>query len=65
MEMPDAPPSWLRFPVILVHRLKKLMAGSYRKRRVTYALYEKGSKTRVTRTVTGLGWSWRGLTTRS
>jgi glycosyltransferase involved in cell wall biosynthesis len=65
MEMPDAPPAWLRFPVILVHRLKKLIAGSYRKRRVTYALYEKGSKTRVTRTVTGLGWSWRGLATRS
>jgi glycosyltransferase involved in cell wall biosynthesis len=65
LEMPDAPPAWLRLPVVLVHRLKKLMAGSYRKRMVTYALYEKGSKTRVTRTVTGLGWSWRGPTTRS
>jgi glycosyltransferase involved in cell wall biosynthesis len=65
MEMPDAPSAWLRLPVVFVHRLKKLMAGSYQKRRVTYALYEKGSKTRVTRTVKGLGWSWRGLTTRS
>jgi glycosyltransferase involved in cell wall biosynthesis len=60
MEMPDAPPAWLRFPVVFVHRLKKLMAGAYRKRMVTYALYERGKKSRVARTVKGLGWGWGG-----
>lgn len=56
--MPDAPPGWLRIPVIVHHRLRKLLAGAYRKRTVSYALYEKGSAGRVMRTAERLGWAW-------
>ena len=58
--MPDAPPSWLKRPVVLLYRIRKLLAGAYRKRTVTYALYERGKKGRVARTVKGLGWGWGG-----
>jgi glycosyltransferase involved in cell wall biosynthesis len=58
--MPDAPPSWLKFPVILLYRIRKLLSGAYRKRTVTYALHEKGAQGRVVRTVRGLEWYWGG-----
>ncbi len=57
--MPGAPSPWLRVPVVLWHRVRKFTAGAYWKRTITYALYEKGSKGRVTKTVKGLGWGWR------
>jgi glycosyltransferase involved in cell wall biosynthesis len=59
MAQPDAPSTMWRLPVVLWHRGRKLLAGAYRKRTLTYALYEKGSRHRVTNTVKGLGWGWR------
>ena len=59
MEMPDAPPGWMRMPLMLAHRLRKLAAGSYSRRTLSYALHEKGSAGRVARRAEGLGWVWR------
>jgi glycosyltransferase involved in cell wall biosynthesis len=55
----DAPPQWLTLPVVLIHRLRKMLAGAYRKRTVTYALYVKDSEIRHIRKAEGVGWEWK------
>jgi glycosyltransferase involved in cell wall biosynthesis len=55
----DAPPQWLTLPVVLIHRLRKMLAGAYRKRTVTYALYAKDSVSRHVRKAENLGWEWK------
>jgi hypothetical protein len=55
----DAPPQWLRLPAVLIHRLRKMLAGAYRKRTVTYALYVKDSESRHVRKVESVGWEWK------
>jgi glycosyltransferase involved in cell wall biosynthesis len=56
----DAPPQWLTLPVVLIHRLRKMLAGAYRKRTVTYALYAKDSVSRHVRKAESVGWEWKG-----
>lgn len=36
---PDAPPRWLRWPSIVHHRLRKLLAGAYRRRSLQVEVY--------------------------
>ena len=55
---PDAPSPRLRVPVILVHRLRKLIAGAYGMRDVDYAIYQKGGEGRIVRRAEGVGWNW-------
>jgi glycosyltransferase involved in cell wall biosynthesis len=55
----DAPPQWLTLPVVLIHRLRKMLAGAYRRRTVTYALYVKDSESRHVRKAEGVGWKWK------
>jgi len=55
----DAPPQWLTLPVVLIHRLRKMLAGAYRKRTVTYALYAKDSVSRHVRKAESVGWEWK------
>jgi glycosyltransferase involved in cell wall biosynthesis len=55
----DAPPQWLTLPVVLIHRLRKMLAGAYRRRTVTYALYAKDSESRHVRKAEGVGWKWK------
>jgi N-acetylglucosaminyldiphosphoundecaprenol N-acetyl-beta-D-mannosaminyltransferase len=55
----DAPPQWLTLPVVLIHRLRKMLAGAYRKRTVTYALYAKDSESRHIRKAESVGWEWK------
>jgi len=49
---------WLRPLVVVQHRLRKMLAGAYRRRDVEYAIYTRQSpKERVHRRAT-LGWHW-------
>jgi glycosyltransferase involved in cell wall biosynthesis len=45
-EAEAAPPSWLRVPVVLLHRLRKFLHGAYAIRRVETELYTQDSPTR-------------------
>jgi len=56
----DAPPAWLAKPVILTHRLRKMMAGAYRRRTVEYLIHTHGSPVRVRKIRRRLGWGWPG-----
>jgi N-acetylglucosaminyldiphosphoundecaprenol N-acetyl-beta-D-mannosaminyltransferase len=54
----DAPPSWLARPVILIHRIRKMLAGAYRTRTVEYDVYAHGAFTRIRKIGRKLGWGW-------
>ena len=56
--MPDAPPRWLKLPVILHHRWRKLWGGAYGFRDLTYSLYEKHSFDRRLNSAKSIGWKW-------
>jgi len=58
--MPDAPPSWLKRPVVLLYRIRKMLAGAYSKRSLTYSLHGMDGSGRVTRRAGNLGWGWGG-----
>lgn len=53
----DAPSSWMRLPVIGVHRWRKFLAGAYRRRDVIYAIHRHGEGRKEFR-VEGIGWDW-------
>lgn len=53
-----APPHWQTFPVIWLHRLRKLLQGAYRRRSFPYAIHTLGGEGRLTRHAEGLGWGW-------
>jgi len=55
---PDAPPSWMRYPAILLYRFRKIMAGAYRRRTTAYALHHKGGRERGEYVAENLGWKW-------
>ena len=55
----DAPRQWLTLPVVLIHRLRKMVARAYRRRTITYALYAKGSESRHVRKAEKVGWEWK------
>jgi len=52
-----APPSWLKIPVIMIHRLRKFFAGAYRKRSFDYSIH-RGSAGRCDFRAVGIGWDW-------
>ena len=60
-ELPNAPMPWLKWPVILHHRVRKFLAGAYRRRDVTYDLHVKEGGRR-SHTVKGVHWNWPGST---
>jgi N-acetylglucosaminyldiphosphoundecaprenol N-acetyl-beta-D-mannosaminyltransferase len=53
----DAPSSWMRLPVIGVHRCRKFLAGAYRRRDVSYAIHRGGERRKEFR-AEGIGWDW-------
>jgi glycosyltransferase involved in cell wall biosynthesis len=56
----DAPPQWLTLPVVLIHRLRKFLAGAYSRRRIAYEIYTAENLHRVLKHSRDLGWSWPG-----
>jgi N-acetylglucosaminyldiphosphoundecaprenol N-acetyl-beta-D-mannosaminyltransferase len=58
----DAPPRWLTKPVVLLHRLRKMWAGAYRRRTVKCLLHSPGSPGRVPVAGDALGWGWPDAT---
>jgi hypothetical protein len=59
----EAPPSFLRGPAILFHRIRKMAAGAYRRRNLRYAIYTLDSPTRrVEFNVNGVTFGWPGQT---
>ena len=57
-QMPGAPSEWLKIPVILHHRFRKWLAGSYASRSVEYSIFSRNGVKRVTYSAHGLGWGW-------
>ena len=57
-KMPGAPSKWLQIPVILHHRFRKWLAGSYVTRSVAYHIYGKESGKRLFRSINSVGWGW-------
>lgn len=43
---PDAPPQWLKIPSSLLHRVRKWVAGAYRRRDMDYAIHTLASPDR-------------------
>ena len=54
----DAPPGWLAKPVILAHRIRKMIAGAYRVRTVEYFVHTHETRSRVRKIGRKLGWGW-------
>lgn len=54
---PDAPPAWMRMPVILGHRFRKFLAGAYRRRTLSYSIHRGGGR-RIGFHAVGIGWDW-------
>jgi N-acetylglucosaminyldiphosphoundecaprenol N-acetyl-beta-D-mannosaminyltransferase len=54
---PDAPPRWMKLPVIWGHRMRKFLAGAYRLRDVKYAIH-RGGEGRVALDAWRVGWDW-------
>ncbi len=56
---PDAPPGWLKWPLIVAHRARKLLSGAYRPRCVELSLYTlRSPEAREThRASLGFGWA--------
>lgn len=55
----DAPPQFLKWPAIALHRLRKLAAGAYRFREIRYAIYTLDSTQQRKQLETSrLGWDW-------
>jgi len=57
---PDVPPAWMRWPLTLHHRIRRLLAGAYKIRTLPYALHRKMGRGRVESTALGIGWNWPG-----
>ncbi len=56
---PGAPPRWLKLPVMVLHRLQKLLAGAYTKRNLEISIFRPGdSAARHTFRACNLGSSW-------
>jgi exopolysaccharide biosynthesis WecB/TagA/CpsF family protein len=53
----DAPSSWMKLPLIGVHRCRKFLAGAYRRRDVSYAIHRQGKGRKEFR-AEGIGWDW-------
>ncbi len=60
-EAPDAPPEWMRKLVVLHHRLRKILAGAYQTKSVSFSIYRQGNAERVCQRVSGLSWNWPGI----
>ncbi|MCE9542538.1 MAG: hypothetical protein K8R38_03340, partial [Verrucomicrobia bacterium] len=56
----DAPAAWMKGPVILAHRFRKLLAGSYRRHIVNYSLHQAETKGRVFLLAEAVSWNWPG-----
>ena len=56
----DAPPPWLRIPVVIHHRIRKMVAGSYNQRTLSYSLHQKASSGRLEYVSGRIGWGWPG-----
>ena len=54
---PDAPPSWMRMPVIMRHRIRKLFAGAYSRRSLSYAIHRVGGSRSIFH-ASRIGWNW-------
>ena len=57
-QMPGAPSEWLKIPVILHHRFRKWLAGSYASRSVEYSIYSKNGDERFNHSIRRIGWGW-------
>ena len=56
---PDEKPSrWLTPPVVLWHRLRKLLAGAYRRRNVTIEIYTQDQPERRRQISSSVGFRW-------
>lgn len=54
------PPAWLRLPVILRHRIRKLLSGAYAMRKISTALYTQSSPDkRVPVSAENLTFTWK------
>ena len=53
----DAPPGWMMLPTIGLHRCRKLLAGAYRRRDVSYEIHRLGEGRKEFR-AEGIGWDW-------
>ena len=56
----EAPAAWMKGPVILAHRFRKLLAGSYRRHIVNYSLHQAETKGRVFLLAEAVSWNWPG-----
>jgi len=56
-QRPDAPPSWMRMPVIMRHRIRKFFAGAYRRRSLSYAIHRVGESRSIFH-ASRIGWNW-------
>ena len=55
----DAPPGWKRPPAVLMHWLRKALAGAYRRRTLDYEIYTQQSPAkRIRFHAGGLGFGW-------
>ena len=60
---PGSPPAWLRPAAVLIHRVRKFLAGAYLPRRLKYAIYTMASpEQRVTFDVPLIHFGWPGAT---
>jgi len=55
---PDALPTWIKTPIILHHRLRKLLGGAYALRNFSYAIHGKNSAVRQVHSAGPIGWAW-------
>ena len=55
----SGPPLWMRWPTVYHHRLRRLWAGGYRKRKLQTAVFtHRSPSVRVHAVSEKLGWSW-------
>lgn len=63
MRQRGCPPQWLRGPATILHRLRKLVAGAYRRRNIAYAIYTLQSpQARVAFKASRVHFGWPGAT---
>jgi N-acetylglucosaminyldiphosphoundecaprenol N-acetyl-beta-D-mannosaminyltransferase len=57
---PDAPPSWMKVPVTIHHRMRRFLAGAYQYRSFSFSLYRNGGGDRMEYMADRIGWNWPG-----